>query len=92
VTALLFVVGGLLLAGAVELVNRGAGAELQVGEARRAAAQERQRAERADRSRRELIVNLSHELRTPIASIRGHAEALLGAPAPTGRRRTATWR
>jgi two-component system, OmpR family, phosphate regulon sensor histidine kinase PhoR len=76
VTALLFVVGGLLLAGAVELVNRGAGAELQVGEARRAAAQERQRAERADRSRRELIVNLSHELRTPIASIRGHAEAL----------------
>jgi MMPL family protein/putative sensor protein len=54
VTALLFVVGGLLLAGAVALVNRAAGAwgalarsmlsaseaELQVGEARRAATRE----------------------------------------------------
>ena len=34
-------------------------------------------AEHAERSRRELIVNVGHELRTPTASIRGHAESLL---------------
>lgn len=35
------------------------------------------RAERADQSRRELIVNASHELRTPVASISAHVESLL---------------
>jgi signal transduction histidine kinase len=35
------------------------------------------RAERADQSRRELMVNASHELRTPVASISAHVESLL---------------
>ncbi len=35
------------------------------------------RAEQADRSRRELIVNVSHDLRTPIASIQAHVDPLL---------------
>jgi two-component system, OmpR family, phosphate regulon sensor histidine kinase PhoR len=35
------------------------------------------RAESADQSRRELIVNASHELRTPVASISAHVESLL---------------
>ncbi len=38
---------------------------------------EHARAEEADRSRRELIVNASHELRTPVASISAHVESLL---------------
>jgi two-component system, OmpR family, phosphate regulon sensor histidine kinase PhoR len=37
----------------------------------------RARAERSDQSRRELIVNASHELRTPVASISAHVESLL---------------
>jgi signal transduction histidine kinase len=35
------------------------------------------RAEKADQSRRQLIVNASHELRTPVASISAHVESLL---------------
>ncbi len=35
------------------------------------------RADRAERSRQELIVNVGHELRTPTATIRGHVESLL---------------
>ena len=35
------------------------------------------RAEQSDQSRRELIVNASHELRTPVASISAHVESLL---------------
>jgi two-component system phosphate regulon sensor histidine kinase PhoR len=35
------------------------------------------RADQADKSRRELIVNASHELRTPVASISAHVESLL---------------
>jgi two-component system phosphate regulon sensor histidine kinase PhoR len=35
------------------------------------------RAEKADQSRRELMVNASHELRTPVASISAHVESLL---------------
>ncbi|MGH7903996.1 MAG: sensor histidine kinase [Candidatus Dormibacteraceae bacterium] len=35
------------------------------------------KAEAADRSRRELIMNVSHELRSPIASIRAHIDSLL---------------
>ena len=38
---------------------------------------QRTRAERSDQSRRELIVNASHELRTPVASISAHVESLL---------------
>jgi signal transduction histidine kinase len=51
-------------------------AQMRLAEARAAAEAERRRAERADQSQRELIVNLSHELRTPIASIRAHVESL----------------
>jgi signal transduction histidine kinase len=51
-------------------------AQVRLAEARSAAEAERRRAERADQSQRELIVNLSHELRTPIASIRAHVESL----------------
>ena len=41
------------------------------------AAQEHAKAERADQSRRDLIVNVGHELRTPTANILGHIESLL---------------
>lgn len=54
------------------------------------AATQHARAERSEQSRRELIVNASHELRTPIASIRGHVEALLdpsGKPTKADTRR-----
>jgi two-component system phosphate regulon sensor histidine kinase PhoR len=52
---------------------------IHLAQAREFAEQERLKAERAEQSRRELIVNASHELRTPIASIRGHVESLLMA-------------
>ncbi|MEO7018827.1 MAG: ATP-binding protein [Ktedonobacteraceae bacterium] len=45
--------------------------------ARMLAEQERLRAEQADQRRRELVVNVSHELRAPVASIVGHLESLL---------------
>ena len=42
------------------------------------------RADRSEQDRRQLVVNMGHEIRTPIASIRGHAEALLdGAGKPS---------
>jgi signal transduction histidine kinase len=41
------------------------------------AAMQRARAESADLSRQELIINASHELRTPVASIRAHVDSLL---------------
>jgi len=50
---------------------------IRLAQAKALAEEERAKAERADQSRRELIVNISHELRTPIASIRGHVESLL---------------
>lgn len=50
--------------------------QMQLEAARARAEQEYARAERSDQSRRELIVNVSHDLRTPIASIRGHIESL----------------
>jgi signal transduction histidine kinase len=50
---------------------------LRIVEAERIANLERAKAERAERSRRELMVNVSHELKTPVASIRGHIESLL---------------
>ena len=52
---------------------------LRLAEALALAEEQRVRAERADQRRRELIVSASHELRTPIASIRGHIESLLMA-------------
>jgi signal transduction histidine kinase len=50
---------------------------LQLVAARAEVKVEHERAEVADRSRRELIVNASHELRTPVASISAHVESLL---------------
>jgi signal transduction histidine kinase len=41
------------------------------------AAQERARAEQAEQRRRQLVVNVSHELRAPVTSIAGHLESLL---------------
>jgi signal transduction histidine kinase len=49
------------------------------------AAQERGKAQRAEQSRRDLIINVGHELRTPTASILGHVESiLLTLDAPDG--------
>ena len=50
---------------------------LQLAAARADARSQALRAERAEQSRRELIVNASHELRTPIAVISAHVESLL---------------
>ncbi len=58
--------------------------------ARQEAAQERARAEVADRSRRDLVLNVSHELRNPLATIRAHVDTLRGDGAhepPEGDRR-----
>jgi two-component system, OmpR family, phosphate regulon sensor histidine kinase PhoR len=46
--------------------------------ARAEAAAERARAEFADRSRRDLVLNVSHELRNPLATIRAHVDTLRG--------------
>jgi signal transduction histidine kinase len=46
--------------------------------ARAEAAAERSRADVADRSRRDLVLNVSHELRNPLATIRAHVETLRG--------------
>lgn len=59
---------------ALAVVMLGVGREeLQLWQAQR-------QAEATDRSRRELILNVSHELRMPIASIRGHLETLRMSP------------
>jgi signal transduction histidine kinase len=50
---------------------------MQLASAQAEAKTQQIRAERADQSRRELIVNASHELRTPVASISAHVESLL---------------
>jgi two-component system, OmpR family, phosphate regulon sensor histidine kinase PhoR len=50
---------------------------LELAAAQAEAKTQQVRAERADQSRRELIVNASHELRTPVASISAHVESLL---------------
>jgi len=52
-------------------------AQLDLATAQSAVVVEYQRAERSEQDRRQLVVNMGHEIRTPIASIRGHAEALL---------------
>jgi len=59
--------------------------------ARAEAATERARAEVADRSRRDLVLNVSHELRNPLATIRAHVDTLRGdgaeGPSEEDRRR-----
>jgi len=50
--------------------------EVQLAAAESRAAAEQARADSADRSRRELVVSASHELRTPVASLRGHLDSL----------------
>lgn len=50
---------------------------LRLETARAQEAQARAQAEQAERRRRELVVNVSHELRAPVASISGHLESLL---------------
>lgn len=50
---------------------------LYLEETKARAEQERVRAEQAEQRRRELVVNVSHELRAPVASISGHLESLL---------------
>jgi two-component system phosphate regulon sensor histidine kinase PhoR len=87
----LFTLAGVpLLAGALHLLNGlayGWGrfaqlmlgvdrSQLQLSAAENRASAERARADSADRSRRELVVNASHELRTPVASLRGHLDSL----------------
>jgi two-component system sensor histidine kinase BaeS len=51
--------------------------KLQLATAKAEAKVEHARADQADQSRRALIVNASHELRTPVASISAHVESLL---------------
>ncbi len=51
--------------------------DVQLAEARAIAQQARERAEQSERSRRQLILDASHELRTPVATIRAHIESLL---------------
>lgn len=50
---------------------------LRLEAARAQAEQERMRAEQAERRRHELVANVSHELRAPVATIAGHLESLL---------------
>jgi two-component system, OmpR family, phosphate regulon sensor histidine kinase PhoR len=52
---------------------------LKLQESLQVAERESARASSADQSRRELIVNVSHDLRTPIAIISGHVESLMMA-------------
>jgi len=87
----LFTLAGVpLLAGSLHLLNGlaygwGRFAQLMLGvdksqlllsAAETRAAAEEARADSAERSRRELVVNASHELRTPVASLRGHLDSL----------------
>lgn len=51
--------------------------DLQLAEAQALAASAQSRAEQSDQSRRQLIVDASHELRTPVATVRAHIESLL---------------
>jgi signal transduction histidine kinase len=50
--------------------------QLALAAARADAERERIRAEVADRSRRDLVLNVSHELRNPLATIRAHIDTL----------------
>lgn len=65
--------------------------QLALAAARAEAERERTRAEAADRSRRDLVLNVSHELRNPLATIRAHVDTLrgdgAGEPAEAERKR-----
>lgn len=50
--------------------------QVALAEARAEAETQRTRAEVADRSRRDLVLNVSHELRNPLATIRAHIDTL----------------
>jgi signal transduction histidine kinase len=52
--------------------------QVALGEAKAEAEAQRGRAEVADRSRRDLVLNVSHELRNPLATIRAHVDTLRG--------------
>ncbi|HET9980722.1 MAG TPA: ATP-binding protein [Ktedonobacterales bacterium] len=51
--------------------------DIELAEARAATAAARQRADAAEKDRRQLVLDASHELRTPVATIRAHIDALL---------------
>src|SRR5690242_17744250 len=51
--------------------------DVRLAEARAVAAEARGRAEHAEQGRRKLILDASHEMRTPVATIRAHIESLL---------------
>jgi signal transduction histidine kinase len=53
-------------------------AQVAIAAARAEAERERVRAEAADKSRRDLVLNVSHELRNPLATIRAHVDTLRG--------------
>jgi two-component system, OmpR family, phosphate regulon sensor histidine kinase PhoR len=51
--------------------------DVQLAEARALTAEAQARAEQAEQGRRQLILDASHELRTPVATIRAHIDSLL---------------
>ena len=51
--------------------------DIELAEARAATTAARQRADEAEKDRRQLVLDASHELRTPVATIRAHIDALL---------------
>ncbi|HEX8033551.1 MAG TPA: ATP-binding protein [Ktedonobacterales bacterium] len=91
VSVLIGALGVVVLAGALHLINGVAYAwgwvaramlgvnpkDLQLAEAQMMAAEARARAEQAESGRRQLILDASHELRTPAATVRARIESLL---------------
>ena len=51
--------------------------DIELAQARAATAAAQQRADEAEKDRRQLVLDASHELRTPVATIRAHIDALL---------------
>lgn len=51
--------------------------DIELAQARAATAAAHQRADEAEKDRRQLVLDASHELRTPVATIRAHIDALL---------------
>ena len=75
----------------VQVLLSASRSQLDLADARAEADRERTRAEAADRSRRDLVMNVSHELRNPLATIRAHVDTLqgddAGEPSPDERQR-----